>query len=434
MGDTRGMASSATDLAQEILPYFRTRNADLWRWRASNEYGSSAHEGVDLLESAALEFGPEAVYPVVTKAISSTVTAILHADDSSGIIGDAIRRLLDLHARLACQVKPPARPLVDWLIRFHFDSKQDYFDIDPGRYADALGDSGMDLFRAALDAVAATGIEFPDYIEPFEWIPLAPEGVHYTLKITPDASAVTLRHLAIRMAVFDHDTERIVHLVAGSRTGAHISRQVAELLAEAGDIDGAITWAHGGMNEDGFGHHERACARIWCELLAEHRPDEELAARREVVARFRTSEAASALKATAGADFPRYIPEIEAALDAKDEETVQFVGWVLGDIPRAWAEAERRGVTSRHLWERLCADYGAANPSAVIPVLRDLVDGDLETANAQNYRTAAWRLVQMRRLALAAGTVEEFEDYLVELRETHRRRPRLQQEFTRAGL
>ena len=421
-------------IAETALPYFRTRNADLWRWRAANEYGRDARMGVALLEEAVEAHGAAEVFPVVKRAIASTVTAILHADDSSGIIGDAIRSLLDLHARLACEAKPPARPLVDWLIRFHFDGKQDYFEVDPGRYADALGNGGMALFRAALDAVAAAGVRFPDYVERFEWIPLAPEGATYHLKFRPDASAVKLRHLAIRMAVFDRDPDRAVQLVAGSRTGAHIAKQVATLMVEMGEVDAAITWAQRGMNENGFGHHELDCARIWCDLLATHRPTEEIDARRHVVARFRTSNSVAGLKAAAGDAFAQYVPEVEALLDEKDDEWVQMVGWVLGDIPRAWAEAERRGVSNRWLWERLVGEYADTNPAAVIPVMRELVEGDLEVANAHNYGVAARRLVDMRRCAHAAGTAEEFEAYVAELREAHRNRPRLQKEFTRAGL
>lgn len=40
----------------------------------------------------------------------------------------------------------------------------------------------------------------------------------------------------------------------------------------------------------------------------------------------------------------------------------------------------------------------------------------------------------MRKLSHGSGQAAEVDELIAELRETHRRRPRLQQEFTRAGL
>jgi uncharacterized Zn finger protein len=55
-------------------------------------------------------------------------------------------------------------------------------------------------------------------------------------------------------------------------------------------------------------------------------------------------------------------------------------------------------------------------------------------ANAQNYRLAARRLAKMRRLAAGSAHSQALDTLIAKLRETHRRRPRLQQEFDRAGL
>jgi hypothetical protein len=40
----------------------------------------------------------------------------------------------------------------------------------------------------------------------------------------------------------------------------------------------------------------------------------------------------------------------------------------------------------------------------------------------------------MRRLAVGTEQQADVDDFIADLRETHRRRPRLQQEFDRAGL
>jgi hypothetical protein len=86
------------------------------------------------------------------------------------------------------------------------------------------------------------------------------------------------------------------------------------------------------------------------------------------------------------------------------------------------------------VWERLATAYEKVDPLAVLPVLARLVDNELTEAGAQHYRIAARRLAKMRKLASGSGEAAGVDGLIAELRETHRRRPRLQQEFDRIGL
>ena len=86
-----------SDLAEAVLPLIRTR-ADLSRWSAANEHGRQMHEAVTILRQAADTEDPAVVFSVTQKAIASALKVIMRADDSSGIIGDACRDLLELHA------------------------------------------------------------------------------------------------------------------------------------------------------------------------------------------------------------------------------------------------------------------------------------------------------------------------------------------------
>ena len=102
------------ELADAVLPLIRTR-ADLWRWSAANEHGRQMQEAVAILEEAAETEDPAVVFAVTQKAIASALKVIMRADDSSGIIGDACRALLDLHPKVAARAKPPIAKLVDWM-------------------------------------------------------------------------------------------------------------------------------------------------------------------------------------------------------------------------------------------------------------------------------------------------------------------------------
>ena len=118
------------------------------------------HDAVDILESVSGD-DPVGVFAVTQRAIASATKVVMRADDSSGIIGDACRRLLDLHALVASSAAPPAAKLVDWMIEFQFSNECDCFTIDPVAYAPALEAAGVAAYRARLDDIAETGYRAP---------------------------------------------------------------------------------------------------------------------------------------------------------------------------------------------------------------------------------------------------------------------------------
>jgi Family of unknown function (DUF6880) len=142
------------------------------------------HEAVALLRQAAAET-PAGLLPVLEKAIAAAVRVVLRADDSSGIIGDAIRDLLALHADLARRTPPAASKLVTWLVKFQFDGTQDFFHIDISDYAPALGDKGLALYRAELAEIEAGWARtWSDLADAYE-------------KVNPVAVLPVLRRLAL---------------------------------------------------------------------------------------------------------------------------------------------------------------------------------------------------------------------------------------------
>lgn len=248
-----------TLLADNVLPLIRTR-ADLHRWSAANGHGDNMHTAIDILEAALPTTDPFEAHNVVHAALGSAIKVIARADDSSGIIGDACRRLLALHPTTAAASKITPTKLVDWMIKFQFHGEVDYFELDPVAYSPALGIKGMQTYRQQLDR---------------------------TLKNS---------HLA---------------------------------------------WEH------------------------------------------RTT-----------------------TLDP----------------------------ANTHVWAELANAYEHVDPAAVLPIHRRLVENELLNTDAKHYRNAAKRLAKMRKLAAATEHQTDIDTFITELRNIHRRRPRLQQEFDRAKL
>lgn len=405
-----------TSLADAVLPLIRTR-AELYRWGASNAHGRQMHEAVDVLERAATTEDPAAVLTVTHKAIASAMSVIAKADDSSGIIGDACRRLLALHPVAAGRARMPPVRLVDWMIDFQFHGKVDYFELDPVAYAPALREKGLAAYRARLDEIAAGLGEKPadrwQSSHSHEWF--------------------VLEWNAQRLAVLDRDVEAIIATHARDRRVAAWLHDTAKALAEADHPDLAIDWAKLATDFDN-GHQARAAGDYWCELLATHRPGDVLPARSSMFERWPSSGTAAKLHDAAGSAWPELQLDVLARLGDSPRDAVLFALLTLHDVEQAWTLAHNLGLGDADTWTRLVKEYQKHDPLAVLPILAELVTGDLVQADARNYQSAARRLKTMRKLAAGTAKASEIDDLIAALREEHRRRPRLQQEFDRAAL
>jgi hypothetical protein len=407
-----------TELADAVLPLIRTR-ADLHRWSAANAHGRQMHQAVDLLDHAAATDDPVDVYAVTHRALASAIKVIARADDSSGIIGDACRRLLDLHPTAAAAAQIPPARLVDWMMTFQFDGDVDFFHLDPVAYAPALGEKGMATYRAKLDELRTS---------------LGPEPAVDQRWSSPHAHAwFTLGWNAQRLAVLDHDIDAIILTHARDRKVAAWLQDTAEAFEEIGEIDLAIDWAKQATDFD-RGHQSLKASGYWCQLLAEHRPEDLLEARVSTFCRWPSSSTAAHLHKDAGTAWPRYRDEVIDTLAASPRDAVLFALLTLKDVQFAWHLAHSLTLESNDVWERLTKDYEKVDPLAVLPILTKLVEDELTEAGAQHYRNAARRLKKMRQLTAGSDKAAEVDDLIAELRETHRRRPRLQQEFDRARL
>jgi hypothetical protein len=160
-----------------------------------------------------------------------------------------------------------------------------------------------------------------------------------------------------------------------------------------------------------------------------------LVARVEVFRRWPSSSTAAALHQDAGDAWPAYRDTVLAALSHLPRDAVLFALGHLDDVSHAWELAHSLGLDSADVWEQLANAYQKIDPVAVLPVYRCLVEQELTIAGARHYQVAARRLKTMRRLAASDhDKAAEVDAFVADLREQHRRRPRLQREFDQAGL
>ena len=404
-------------LADDVLPLIRTRS-NLYRYSAANAHGMDMHEAVDILEAAIPTTDPTEIYAVTHKALASSLKVIARADDSSGIIGDACRRLLELHPRAAAAARPPVGRLVDGRMKFQFDDDEvDYFELDPVAYAPALGEVGMASYRKRLAEVEAK---------------LGPRPAEQWSS-SHSHEWFTLDWNAQRLAVLDRDIVAIERTHAKDRKVAAWLEDTARAFEEIGEIDLAIDWAKQATDFD-HGHQSLTAADYWCGLLEAHRPAEAMDARLSVFRKWPSSTSAARLHKAAGTSWPELRDEVMATLATSPSDAVLFALLTLKEPEFAWNLAHSLALDSDHAWSELVKAYEKVDPLATLPIHRRLVENELVEAGAQHYRLAARRLAKMRKLSVGSEKSAEVNDLIAQLREIHRRRPRLQQEFDRAGL
>ncbi|HEX3678297.1 MAG TPA: hypothetical protein VHU90_01100, partial [Galbitalea sp.] len=412
-GPTVTSAQSTESLAQEqkaILQLFRTRR-ELIRWRDVDQYANLAQSGVDAIRDAAEQWGAAALIPTTQKAIASTVRAILRADDSNGVIGTVIDDLLQVHAELCVLAPPPTAKLVTWLIDFQFDGKQDYFNPDVAQYATALGERGLALFEEKVRALHAGFGEPPSDF---------------------DHNQHTVQFNLRRLAVARRDPDALISSF-GPLTRAYVLHDLAKALVEIDAIDQALGHAERGAKIENGWQAER-CALYWCELLDQNRAPAELRTARAFV--FDTWPTSSNAVRLAGASGDGWSSIAEVTFDRLREGHPRELINTMPSLDlrdQAWKEAEGQRL-DRELWSRLVASRQAEDPASVVPVLRELIDADLEVSDIQNYRSAVKRLRQLRDALRACDREDEFAPIIRTIQVEHRRRPRLMEELRKARL
>ena len=195
-------AGDFQQLRAEIDGGLRTRR--FLDYRESSGWAMQAAPVVAEIRAAVVASSSATLVALIERAVGHVVKVIGHADDSDGVIGDLARELLDLHAE-ACDagVADPVK-VAQWMVRFCCED-QDFFEVDPVRYADALGEAGLAWYRGEIGRRRDRG-----------------------------DSSFAVRYAEERLAVLDGDTDAIVALLGGDLSSPYQFVRVAAAMAELG--------------------------------------------------------------------------------------------------------------------------------------------------------------------------------------------------------
>jgi hypothetical protein len=402
------VAREEGDLAQlrgEVDRGLRTQR--FLGYRESSEWARAARPVVEEVRAVAASSPSRDLVALIERAIGHVVKVIMHADDSNGTIGDLARELLEVHAE-ACDagVADPVK-LAAWMVRFGCED-QDFFQVDPVRYAGALGECGLPAYRRAIEE-------------------------------RDDAERLfAVRWARERLAVLDGDEQAIIALLGGDLSAPHQFIRVCEAMAELGREDEVLLWARRGIAETDGWQIEKLYGLACAVHERRSAPLEVLSVRREQHNRTASASTYSLLRRAADPLGAWDIERDAARLALRERDLGALVDALLdeGDVEEAWSLAHEDPDWDPGSHRRLCLAEAreAEQPEQALPLYMLVADEMLLETGRRAYARSVPVLKHARRAADAAGQGEWFATRIADLREQHRRRPTFIAMLDKAGL
>ena len=345
--------------------------------------------------------------PLERRAVERVTAAMLHMDDSPGIIGGDLRMLTALYAR-ACRAAPPdPKQLAAWLVTSRLDGPG-WPDIELADFADALGQTG-------LDEVARLVTERRTAADPDSW------------------AAIGIKFLRQQLAALSGDVDAHVAVLAENLHGARQYGEIVTVLRDAGRGADAERWARRGLAEDPAGYWADGLReQLTGLLLASGRGGEAVCVHRAEFERRTLHQDYSRLRDTAerAGQWPglreRALAYLRGRAQVKEFYVRELISVLIReDLPdEAWTTAVAApGQVPEQQWLELTGLREPGHPADVTGPLRDLIElGTDRTSDKYRYPQAIKALKRLRDDCQRAGGEAGFTTYLDELRKRQRRK------------
>ena len=179
--------------------------------RGCGEYSARAREVAGAIADMIGSVGVADAVPLARGAVERVTAAMLHMDDSSGILGDDLRTLTALYAH-ACRAAAPPDPkqLAGRLVTSRLDGPG-WPDIELADFAGAPGQAG-------LDEVTRLVTERHSAADPDSW------------------AAVGIKILRQQLAALSGDVDARVAVLAENPHGARQYGEIVTVLPDAGEM------------------------------------------------------------------------------------------------------------------------------------------------------------------------------------------------------
>ena len=382
-------------------------------YRASYGVAREAEDLLDRLERLLDAGAADAVAKALLRATTRLRQILLHADDSSGVIGSAGQRAVELYARACREGNPNPLSLAKWLVKFRRDSPG-WPAVELSMFIDAFDERALAEYRRAVDrwSVDTAGVD--------------------------GFSRYEVRAALLELADHDGDIDRAIELLSSGSEHTAYGSIIHRLLAAGRRLE-AVDWldravvagrisaiAYGSRN-DYFVSPDQAVDLY----VSAGRSDDALAVLQAAFVARVGPESWHALLEFAdahgrGEAMRRWaVKRAEEQAGQAHGSGADLISIYLADglLDEAWSTAERFDAGSA--WKALADASARSRPREAAELYRTQIDAKLLHANTRVYAAVARMLVAMRSLSESAGDLNRFEEYLADVRSRYARRSSL---------
>lgn len=399
-------------------------------------YAEDVETAVYALQDLINQGHADQVVHLAEEAVTLLEEALNNVDDSNGYLNEVIDDLPRIHFDACLAAAPDPIALAERLFQLELNSGYGFFQGAVETHADVLGDAGIRHFgRLARQ----------------EWEKVAPPPGRVRDRRRSYSDSDYKRRKLQRMieASLDplEDLEAIVEIRKRDLSGPDSYLAISSLYREQGQYDQALYWAEEGKRVFAGDYRDYGIRTYLIALYEELGRDEEaMALQWEDFSRSPSLEAYQRLLVRAGGEDEagwrsRALEHLHTKLKAQKKSnkksrarspqmwspaadlasTIVKIHLANDDVEAAWQVAQTNAC-SHDLRMRLADLRSETHPGDSVKIYQDAVDPLVDQKNNAAYGQAVEVIGKMRNIMGKRDLLEEFEDWLDEVRQQHKRK------------
>jgi len=394
-------------------------------YEASYDFAAGVNDVIDEIEHLLHDGHAEQVVELSEYAIEAVEGTLDHVDDSSGMLGDVLYQLEELHHDACLAVRPDPQELAERLFMREITSGHDVFSGAAQAYADVLGKEGLAEYRRLAE-------------EKWKELPNLKPGHERSY----DHSRYALNRIMESLAEAEGDIEELVAIKSRDLSRAHHYLDIAEIYREDRQYNKAMEWAEKGLEAfpDSLapglreflaneyhrrGRHSEAPELMWGSFSAQpnlntYKRLKEHAERADAWPRWRERALALMREEAAAQDDDAKQPRWSWQRPADGTELVKVYLWEK-DPNAAWEAAQKYGCW-REQWLKLASVREHDHPRDAIRLYQKEVARLVELTKNAAYRDASRLVRRIQKLMDRLGKQNKFEQYVESLRAEFKRK------------